>query len=115
MTDFPIAIIGAGFAGIGTAVRLAKAGIDSFTIFERAGDVGGTWRDNTYPGAACDVPSHVYSLSFEPNPSWSRRYSPSEEIWRYLRGVVDKWQLGPRIRFDTEIVEAGFDEKAGIW
>ena len=63
-TDFPIAIIGAGFAGIGAAIQLIKAGIHSFTIFERADEIGGTWRDNNYPGAACDVPSHVYSLSF---------------------------------------------------
>jgi Predicted flavoprotein involved in K+ transport len=115
MTDFPIAIIGAGFAGIGAAVRLKKAGIHSFTIFERADDVGGTWRDNTYPGAACDVPSHVYSLSFEPNPRWSRRYSPSDEIWRYLRGVVEKWKLGEHLRTDTEIGEARFDEASGSW
>jgi cation diffusion facilitator CzcD-associated flavoprotein CzcO len=67
-TDFPIVIIGAGFAGIGTAIQLKKAGIHSFRIFERAAEIGGTWRDNTYPGAACDVPSHVYSFSFEPNP-----------------------------------------------
>jgi cation diffusion facilitator CzcD-associated flavoprotein CzcO len=113
--DFPIAILGAGFAGIGTAVRLKKAGIHSFTIFERAGDVGGTWRDNSYPGAACDVPSHVYSLSFEPNPHWSRRYSPSREIWEYLRGIVDKWQLAPHIRFHHEIVEARFDQNRGLW
>jgi cation diffusion facilitator CzcD-associated flavoprotein CzcO len=113
--EFPIAIIGAGFAGIGAAVRLAKAGIHSFTIFERAGDIGGTWRDNTYPGAACDVPSHVYSLSFEPNPQWSRRYSPSEEIWRYLAAVVDKWQLRKHLRTNTEIVQAQFDEAAGAW
>ena len=114
-SDFPIAIIGAGFAGIGTAVRLKKAGIYSFTIFERAGDVGGTWRDNTYPGAACDVPSHVYSLSFEPNPRWSRRYSESAEIWRYLRGVVEKWQLDAHLRLNTEIVDARFDEATGAW
>jgi NAD(P)-binding Rossmann-like domain len=72
--DLPIAIIGAGFAGIGTAIRLKQAGIESFTMFERAHEVGGTWRDNTYPGAACDVPSHAYSLSFEQNPHWSRRF-----------------------------------------
>jgi cation diffusion facilitator CzcD-associated flavoprotein CzcO len=113
--EFPIAIIGAGFAGIGAAVRLKKAGIHSFTIFERADDIGGTWRDNTYPGAACDVPSHVYSLSFEPNPRWSRRYSPSEEIWRYLRGVVEKWKLGEHLRTDTEIGEARFEEASGVW
>ena len=88
--DFPIAIIGAGFAGIGAAVQLKKAGIESFTIFERSSEVGGTWRDNTYPGAACDVPSHVYSLSFEQNPNWSRRYATSSEIQEYLVGVVDK-------------------------
>jgi cation diffusion facilitator CzcD-associated flavoprotein CzcO len=114
-SDFPIAIIGAGFAGIGTAIRLKKAGIHSFTIFERGSDVGGTWRDNRYPGAACDVPSHVYSLSFEPNPSWSRKYSGSEEIWRYLRGLVDKWQLGPHLRLNTAIASARFDEARGAW
>jgi cation diffusion facilitator CzcD-associated flavoprotein CzcO len=113
--DFPIAIIGAGFAGIGTAIRLKKAGIHSFVIFERADDVGGTWRDNTYPGAACDVPSHAYSLSFEPNPRWSRRYSESAEIWEYLRGLVKKWDLDAHLRFGTEIVEARFDESEGSW
>ena len=75
--DFPIAIIGAGFSGIGAAIQLLKAGIQSFTIFERASEIGGTWRENTYPGCACDVPSHVYSFSFEQNPTWSRRYATS--------------------------------------
>ena len=75
--DFPIAIIGSGFGGIGMAIQLLKAGIRSFTIFERAGEVGGTWRDNTYPGAACDVPSHVYSFSFEQKPDWSRTFAGS--------------------------------------
>ena len=114
-TDFPIAIIGAGFAGIGTAIRLKQAGIESFQIFERASEVGGTWRDNTYPGAACDVPSHVYSLSFEPNPSWSRRFAESHEIQAYLLGLVDKWKLRSHIRFDTAIEAADFDERAGTW
>jgi cation diffusion facilitator CzcD-associated flavoprotein CzcO len=113
--DFPIAIIGAGFAGIGAAIQLIKAGIDSFTIFERASEIGGTWRDNTYPGAACDVPSHMYSLSFEPNPSWTTRYATSWEIQQYLLGVVDKWKLRDRMRLDTEIVEARFDEAGGSW
>jgi len=113
--DFPIAIIGAGFAGIGTAIQLLKAGIDSFTIFERAGEIGGTWRDNTYPGAACDVPSHVYSFSFEPNPGWSRAFAESGEIWEYLQNVVDKWNLRSHLRLDTEIVDARFDEDAGSW
>ncbi len=112
---FPIAIIGAGFAGIGMAIQLLEAGIESFTIYERAGEIGGTWRDNTYPGAACDVPSHVYSLSFEPKADWSRAYATSDEIQGYLLSIVEKWNLRRFIRFDTKIVEARFDEKAGRW
>jgi cation diffusion facilitator CzcD-associated flavoprotein CzcO len=115
VTDFPVAIIGAGFAGIGAAIQLKKAGIDSFTIFEQATEIGGTWRDNTYPGAACDVPSHVYSYSFEPNPNWRRTFAESWEIQEYLLGVVDKWNLRPQMRLGTEIAEARFDEAAGTW
>jgi cation diffusion facilitator CzcD-associated flavoprotein CzcO len=114
-TELPIAIIGAGFGGIGMAIKLRRAGIHSFTIFERADEIGGTWRDNSYPGAACDVPSHVYSLSFEPNPSWSRAFSESGEIQAYLLGLVEKWQLRPHLRLDTEIVDARFDETSGLW
>jgi cation diffusion facilitator CzcD-associated flavoprotein CzcO len=114
-TDFPIAIIGAGFAGIGAAIQLIKAGLHSFTIFERGSEIGGTWRDNTYPGAACDVPSHVYSLSFEQNPNWSRRYATSREIQDYLLSVVEKWKLRDQMRLQTEIVEARFDEESGTW
>jgi cation diffusion facilitator CzcD-associated flavoprotein CzcO len=113
--DFPIAIVGAGFSGIGAAIRLKQAGIHSFTIFEQASEIGGTWRDNTYPGAACDVPSHVYSLSFEPNPDWSRRFSESGEIQDYLLGLVEKWKLREHLRLDTEIVAARFDEDASRW
>ncbi|HSJ95675.1 MAG TPA: NAD(P)/FAD-dependent oxidoreductase [Myxococcota bacterium] len=113
--EFPIAIVGAGFAGIGAAVQLERRGIRSFTIFERASEIGGTWRDNTYPGAACDVPSHVYSFSFEPNPGWSRMFAESGEIQAYLLRVVEKWGLRARLRLDTEIVEARFDESAGRW
>jgi len=113
--DFPIVIIGAGFAGIGTAVKLLQAGIRSFTIIERADEIGGTWRDNTYPGAACDVPSHVYSFSFEQNPNWSRVYAESGEIQDYLLGVVEKWKLRDYMRLGTEIVEARFEEEAGRW
>ncbi|MGH0033655.1 MAG: flavin-containing monooxygenase [Myxococcota bacterium] len=115
IADLPIAILGAGFAGVGAAIQLKKAGIESFTVFERAGEVGGTWRDNTYPGAACDVPSHVYSFSFEPNPRWSRRFAESWEIQEYLVSVADKWNLRPHIRFHTEIVDARFDEAEGAW
>jgi len=114
-TEFPIAIIGAGFAGIGAAIRLLRAGISSFTIFERAGEIGGTWRDNTYPGAACDVPSHVYSLSFEPNPDWTRSFAGAAEIQAYLLRLVEKWRLRERLRLRTEIVDARFDEAAGSW
>lgn len=114
-TDFPIVIIGAGFGGIGMAIQLEKAGIRSYTIFERAHEVGGTWRDNTYPGAACDVPSHAYSLSFEQNPDWTRKFSPSSEIQAYLLGIVDKWKLRDHIEFGVEIDEARFDEEAGVW
>ena len=110
-----IAILGAGFAGIGAAIQLKKAGIHSFTMFERAREIGGTWRDNTYPGAACDVPSHVYSLSFEPKADWSRAFSRSEEIQGYLLGLVEKWGLREHLRLETEIVEAHFDEDAGTW
>jgi len=114
-SDFPIAIIGAGFGGIGAAIRLKQAGLSSFTMFERAGEIGGTWRDNTYPGAACDVPSHAYSLSFEPYPGWTRKFSPSEEIQAYLLRLVEKWQLRSHLRLGTEIVEARFDEARGAW
>ena len=115
VADFPIAIIGAGFAGIAMAIQLKRAGFTSFTIFERADEIGGTWRDNTYPGAACDVPSHAYSLSFEPNPDWSRKFSPASEIQGYLLGLVDKWRLRDHIRFSTAIERAVFDEDCGHW
>ncbi|MEM7437906.1 MAG: NAD(P)/FAD-dependent oxidoreductase, partial [Myxococcota bacterium] len=114
-SDFPIAIIGAGFGGIGAAIRLKQVGLESFTIFERASDVGGTWRDNTYPGCACDVQSHVYSLSFAQNPNWSRRFSGWQEIQQYLSGLVEDWGLHAHLRTNTEIVRAVFDESAGTW
>ena len=79
-----VLIVGAGFAGLGTAIQLLERGIEDFVILERAGEVGGTWRDNTYPGAACDIPSLLYSYSFEPNPNWSRAYSESGEILDWL-------------------------------
>ena len=113
--DFPIAIIGSGFAGIGAAIQLKKAGIDSFTIFERANEIGGTWRDNTYPGAACDVPSHVYAFSFEQKPDWSRAFAESGEIQEYLLGLVEKWKLRSHLRLNTEIVDARFDEAGAKW
>ena len=112
---FAIAIIGAGFAGIGMAIRLKKAGIHAFTLFERADSIGGTWRDNSYPGAACDVPSHVYSLSFEQNPSWSGRFAGSGEIQEHLLSLVKKWGLEEHLQLNTAITEADFDETSGVW
>ena len=82
-----VAIIGSGFSGLGTAIRLKQEGMNDFIVLERASEVGGTWRDNTYPGCACDVPSHLYSFSFAPNPDWSRAFSPQPEIFSYLRHV----------------------------
>ncbi len=113
--DVEVAIIGAGFAGLGAAIRLIKAGKTSFTVFERASQVGGTWRDNTYPGCACDVPSHLYSFSFEANPAWSRRYARQPEILGYLRQCVDTYGLQAHIRYDTEICHTVFNEVAGYW
>ena len=91
-------IIGSGFAGIGMAVALKKAGVGDFLILEKQNDVGGVWRDNTYPGAACDVPSHLYSFSFEPNPNWSRVFAPQAEIYQYLKHCAEKYGLLPAIR-----------------
>ncbi|GGC91608.1 flavin-containing monooxygenase [Halopseudomonas salina] len=108
-------IIGAGFGGTGLAIRLDKVGISDFLILEKAGDVGGTWRDNSYPGAACDVPSHLYSFSFEPRAEWSSRYSPQAEIHDYIRHCARKYHLYPRIKFDTEVSQARFDEDTGLW
>lgn len=115
LSEFPIVIVGAGFAGLGMAIRLKQAGIDSFVVLEKADDVGGTWRDNRYPGCACDVPSHLYSYSFEPNPAWSRAYSPQPEIWNYLRACVEKYGLRPHIRFSCEMTGAEFDDSTGLW
>ena len=110
-----VAIIGAGFGGIGLAITLKKAGIDSLTIFEKAEGVGGVWRHNTYPGAACDVPSHLYSFSFEPNPDWSRRFSPQPEILDYLERCVEKYGLSQNLRLGTEVSRAEFDDESGKW
>lgn len=110
-----VLIIGAGFAGLGLAIRLKQAGIDDFLILEKAGDVGGCWRENRYPGAACDVPSHLYSFSFEPKADWSRKFAPQAEILDYARHCADKYGLRERIRFHCEVSAASFDEAAGEW
>ncbi|WP_432975871.1 flavin-containing monooxygenase [Dactylosporangium sp. CA-233914] len=110
-----IAIIGAGFAGLGAAIRLRRRGHDDFVIFERAGELGGTWRDNAYPGCACDVPSQVYSFSFALNPAWSSTYSPQAEIWAYLRECAERFGVRPAIRFGTEVRQAAWDAAEARW
>ncbi len=114
-TDAQIAIIGTGFAGLGMAIKLKQAGFKDFVLLEKNPDVGGTWWDNHYPGCACDIESHLYSFSFEPNPNWSRMFSPQPEIFRYLRGCAEKHDLLPHIRFNTMVVGAAFDEHSGCW
>ncbi len=110
-----ILIIGTGFAGIGMAVRLKEAGYRDFVVLERASSVGGTWRDNTYPGCRCDVPSHLYSFSFAPNPDWSSTFSPQPEIEAYLDKVTDDFGIRPHIRFDHEVLSADWDDERSRW
>ena len=108
-------MIGAGFAGLGMAIRLRQEGIEDFVAFERASSVGGTWRDNTYPGCACDVPSHLYSLSFAPNPGWSRSFSAQPEIWSYLQRTAEESGVLPHFRFDCEVTDARWDDEDKVW
>ncbi|NDU74553.1 NAD(P)-binding domain-containing protein [Actinomadura sp. DSM 109109] len=110
-----VVIIGSGFGGIGMAIRLRQAGVRDVVILEKAGDLGGTWRDNTYPGAACDVPSHLYSFSFERRTDWSRRFPPQAEILEYLRHCARKYGVLDAVRFGSEVSEARFDEDAALW
>ena len=116
MTEhFRIAIVGSGFAGLGLAIRLKQDGIHDFVVLERGDDVGGTWRDNTYPGAACDVPSLLYSFSFAQNPEWSRSFSPQPEIQDYLRDCADRFDVKPHIRLGHRVTEARWDDSAERW
>ncbi|MCA1007558.1 NAD(P)/FAD-dependent oxidoreductase [Rhodococcus hoagii] len=110
-----ITIIGAGFGGITLALYLRRAGLTDITILEKGDDVGGVWRVNTYPGAACDVPSPLYSISTEPNPTWPRRFSEQPDILEYLRHVADEHDLRRHIRFGVEVVSADFDETGNRW
>ncbi len=113
--DYQVGIIGAGFGGLVAALRLQKEGNNSFVIFERAAEVGGTWRDNVYPGCACDVPSHLYSFADELNPNWSRAFSTQPEILEYIKAVVDKKGLRQHIRFNSDITSLKFVEEYGLW
>jgi cation diffusion facilitator CzcD-associated flavoprotein CzcO len=110
-----VAIIGSGFGGLGMGYYLKRFGIESFTIFEKSGELGGVWRENTYPGAGCDVPSHLYSFSFEPHYPWSSRYGQQPEILAYQRHVARKHDLLRHIRFGSEVTGADFDARRGLW
>jgi cation diffusion facilitator CzcD-associated flavoprotein CzcO len=110
-----VAIIGGGFAGLGMACELKRSGNDDFVVFERADEVGGTWRDNTYPGCACDIRSDLYSFSFAPNPDWSSRYASQPEIQAYLRRTASKFRVEPHLRFRHEVKQAYWDGDRGVW
>src|SRR5690625_5299580 len=110
-----VIVVGTGFAGLCMGIALKQMGTEQFLLLERANEVGGTWRDNTYPGAACDVPSHLYSLSFAQEFDWSRSFGTQPEIADYQRSVAVEQGLYPYIRFRTEMVDARWDEAAGRW
>lgn len=110
-----IVIVGAGFAGIGLAIKLREAGFDDLVILERADDLGGTWQANTYPGCACDVPSQLYSYSFAPNPNWSHTYAPQPEILEYLRSVATEHDVVSQIHYGAEVLDATWDELHSLW
>src|SRR5664279_4301922 len=114
-TDVQVLIVGAGFGGLGMAVKLQEHGERDFLVVERGHDVGGTWRDNTYPGAACDVPSQLYSFSFAPNTSWTRSFSPQPEIYAYLRDVAARADVLDRFVFDTSVTDARWDDASTCW
>jgi cation diffusion facilitator CzcD-associated flavoprotein CzcO len=114
-TRVEVAIVGAGFAGIGTAIALQRSGRDDFVLLERAATVGGTWRDNTYPGVACDVPAHLYGLASHPNPGWSGTFATGAEIHAYLEGVVESEGLRDRLRLRTPMRSAQWDAGQGVW
>jgi cation diffusion facilitator CzcD-associated flavoprotein CzcO len=110
-----VVVVGAGLSGLGTAIQLLRSGVTDFTVVERSDGVGGTWRDNTYPGAACDVPSHLYSFSFSSKRDWSRRFAEQPEILGYAEDLVDRWSLDPHLRLGTTVEEARLDEGTGRW
>ncbi len=113
--DYEVAIVGTGFSGLGMAIQLKKSGERSFVVLEQAGEIGGTWRDNHYPGCACDVQSHLYSYSFEPNPDWSRMYATQPEILAYLRECARKYRIRPHIRFSSPVRSMRWQEADGVW
>jgi cation diffusion facilitator CzcD-associated flavoprotein CzcO len=113
--DHDIVIVGSGFSGLGMAIRLKQAGMNDFVVLERADEVGGTWQANTYPGCACDVPSHLYSFSFAPNPEWTQTYSPQPEIWDYLRRCADDFGVRPHVQLGCAVESATWLEGERRW
>ncbi|MGW5308564.1 flavin-containing monooxygenase [Nocardia thailandica] len=112
---FRVAIMGAGFSGLGLAIELTRRGFTDFIVHERGDDVGGTWRDNTYPGAGCDVPSQLYSYSFAPNPEWTQSFSNQAEILRYMRDVADSYGVRDRIEFGSAVTGARWNDETARW
>lgn len=112
---FQVLIIGAGFAGLGAAIKLQEAGFTDFVVLEKAHEIGGVWRANTYPGCACDVPSALYSYSFAPNPKWSRVFAPQQEIKEYIQDVAKKFDVEKYVRFGYEMLESAWDSQAEHW
>jgi cation diffusion facilitator CzcD-associated flavoprotein CzcO len=110
-----VIVVGAGMSGLGTGIQLARAGVTDFTIVEQSDGVGGTWRDNTYPGSGCDVPSHLYSFSFASKTDWSRRFADQPEILTYAEQCVERYGLAPHLRLGTTVNEASFDDASGTW
>src|SRR5258708_25852053 len=113
--DCEVAVIGAGFSGIGAAILLGKAGFSDYLVIEEGDGVGGAWHWNTYPGIAVDIPSFSYQFSFETRGEWSRVYAPGEELKHYAEHCVDKYGVRERIRFGTRITDATFDEPSDTW
>jgi cation diffusion facilitator CzcD-associated flavoprotein CzcO len=112
---YEVVVIGSGFGGIGMGIALRKAGASDFVILEKGADLGGTWRDNLYPGCACDVPSPLYSFSFELNPSWTRLFAPQPEIWDYLRSCSAKYEIDQHIRYGVRVDAIEWDESSRLW
>lgn len=113
--DHEVAVIGAGIGGVGMAIALRRAGIDDFVVLERAADIGGTWRDNTYPGVAVDIPAQAYQFSYELKPSWSRVFAPGREVKEYVDHCADRYGLRPFIRLDSEVRSRTWDAEAHLW
>lgn len=104
-----------GFGGLGMAIKLREAGNDNFVVLEKADEVGGTWRENSYPGATCDVQSHMYSFFFAPKHDWSKRYAGWQEIQQYILDTTDKFGIRPFVRFNREVCAMHFDQAKGLW